>query len=145
MWITEKKQATSSATFLFCLDITCKFAQLHISAWMSLSDACWPSWVYRSCKHLLLPVSRQHGSPPQSCEPTWVQKLEDPKEHCTNSEGPPHLILPLQTLPSANVWWQPDDGHAEGFLPRSSSGKLATQHLRGQHTKNGPKENKINF
>lgn len=109
---------------------------------VSVSVLCWPSWVCRSCEHLLLSVLGHLDPLLQSCESAWVQTLGDPVGCWTNSGALPHRFLPPQTLPIADALWQPDDGHSAGFLTQSSSGKLAIRHWAGQHTKTEPKENK---
>lgn len=114
------------------------FTPVSICACVSVS--CWPSWVCRSCEHLLLSVLGPCDPLHQSCGPALVQKLADPVEHWTNSGALPQRFRPPQTLPTADGLWQPNDGHSAEFLTQSSSGKLATQHWAGQHTGSEPKK-----
>lgn len=112
---------------------------VHHCPFPIVSVSCWPSWVYRSCEHLLLSVLRHCVLLLQSYGPALVQSLGDPAGHWTNSGALLHWFRPPQTLPIAGALWQPDDEHSAKFRSRSSSGKLATQHWVDQHTGNEPK------
>lgn len=113
-----------------------------VHLYVSVSVLCWPSWVCRSCEHLLLSVWGLCGPLPQSRGPAWVQKPGDPGGHWTNNGALPHRFRPPQSLPIADGLWQPDDGHSAEFLTQSSSGKLATRHWAGQHKGSESKENR---
>lgn len=149
-WFKEKKKHTKSPTailssskfdhlFFVTGHPQCLVMCVHHCLFTTVNVSCWPSWVYRSCEHLLLSVLRHCVPLLQSYGPALVQSLADPAGHWTNSGALPHWFRLPQTLPIAGALLQPDDRHSAKSQTQSSFGKLATQRWEDRHTENEPK------